>query len=865
MSLIAKIIEIAGALMPGSLNTPLDARSRVDNLEDIYSIQNPYEGLPVYVSAEKKSYIINGLTSKKIGAVTVADAAVDTFELIPDREMIVSIALGYENTKHAKQLFVAGYGNIAGGIPVLITGYSAVTGALTLSEARPEMAVGQQVKVHTTVNDENSPYDATITAIDGNSVWFDAPLFPDESVILAIVANSGAETPLLILPVMDAERWAADDSNTTIGSYNINTGVGATVDGAVNLNNGDYAHVAGSLNQNSGDGAVISGTLNINTADHADIGGVSNKLIAPKGYGRYTFIRGNGNTAASDSITIIGTGNEVTGMGATVIGSMNKEITGRDSFAFGNRLKVLADYAKAIGHALTVRAKNAFLFGRYGELDASAENEGAIAFAGGENGNPLLAWIFRTRKAVINPLYNPSLDTAKTGTDSKGERQYIPKLAFSAQFRGRLTGTTATLTSSTNYVTLDHDQFNRWKFTPTRATIPTLENWNDNDTGELIIYNGGSYIQWPAEWVWIGKIPTLGAVISIELRKIDGIVYARDTFYAGITLSDVSALNYLTKTDAASQYAPIAHSNNSTIHITAAERTTWNAKANASHTHAISEVTSLQTALDGKAASGHNHDSTYAPISHSNNGDLHVTAAQKTAWTGKAEASHTHTIANITSLQSSLDAKAASSHTHTIANITSLQSTLDAKAVSGHNHDTAYAPIAHSNNGDLHVTAAQKTAWTGKAEASHTHTIANITSLQSSLDGKAASSHTHTIANITSLQTTLDGKAASSHNHDSDYAPKSPAWYTITYAASVALNVANGIQQKITLTGNCAITAPTLSATNQTLLLEINCGSTARTVTIGGIDILSAVTGIWQIGWAWNGTATRRYPAVEVV
>ncbi len=818
MSLIAKIIEIAGALMPGSLNTPLDARSRVDNLEDIYSIQNPYEGLPVYVSAEKKSYIINGLTSKKIGAVTVADAAVDTFELIPDREMIVGIALGYENTKHAKQLFVAGYGNIAGGIPVLITGYSAVTGALTLSEARPEMAVGQQVKVHTTVNDENSPYDATIAAIDGNNVWLDAPVFPDESVILAIVANSGAEAPLLILPVMDAERWATDDSNTTIGSYNINTGVGATVDGAVNLNNGDYAHVAGSLNQNSGDGAVISGTLNINTADHADIGGVSNKLIAPKGYGRYTFIRGNGNTAASDSITIIGTGNEVTGMGATVIGSMNKEITGRDSFAFGNRLKVLADYAKAIGHALTVRAKNAFLFGRYGELDASAENEGAIAFAGGENGNPLLAWIFRTRKAVINPLYNPSLDTAKTGTDSKGERQYIPKLAFSAQFRGRLTGTTATLTSSTNYVTLDHDQFNRWKFTPTRATIPTLENWNDNDTGELIIYNGGSYIQWPAEWVWIGKIPTLGAVISIELRKIDGIVYARDTFYAGITLSDVSALNYLTKTDAASQYAPIAHSNNSTIHITAAERTTWNAKANASHAHAISEVTSLQATLDGKAAS---------------------------------------------------------SHTHTIANITNLQSTLDAKAASGHNHDAAYAPIAHSNNGDLHVTAAQKTAWTGKAEASHTHTIANITSLQSSLDAKAASSHTHTIANITSLQSTLDGKAASSHthseyaasthNHDSAYAPKSPAWYTITYAASVTLNVANGIQQKITLTGNCTINAPTLNATNQTLLLEIDLGSTVRTVTVDGVQILSYVTGVWQIGWAWNGTTTRRYPAVEVI
>jgi hypothetical protein len=88
-----------------------------------------------------------------------------------------------------------------------------------------------------------------------------------------------------------------------------------------------------------------------------------------------------------------------------------------------------------------------------------------------------------------------------------------------------------------------------------------------------------------------------------------------------------------------------------------------------------------------------------------------------------APISHTHTIANITGLQTALDGKAPSSHTHTIANITGLQTALD-----------------------------------GKAPSSHTHTIANITGLQTALDGKAPSSHTHTIANITGLQTALDGK-----------------------------------------------------------------------------------------------------------
>lgn len=42
---------------------------------------------------------------------------------------------------------------------------------------------------------------------------------------------------------------------------------------------------------------------------------------------------------------------------------------------------------------------------------------------------------------------------------------------------------------------------------------------------------------------------------------------------------------------------------------------------------------------------------------------------------------HTHAIADVTGLQTALDSKAASSHTHTIANVTGLQTALDAKVV----------------------------------------------------------------------------------------------------------------------------------------------------------------------------------------
>ena len=49
--------------------------------------------------------------------------------------------------------------------------------------------------------------------------------------------------------------------------------------------------------------------------------------------------------------------------------------------------------------------------------------------------------------------------------------------------------------------------------------------------------------------------------------------------------------------------------------------------------------------------------------------------------------------------------------------------------------------------------------------SAHTHAIADVTNLQTTLDGKAAASHNHAISDVTNLQTTLNGKAAASHTH----------------------------------------------------------------------------------------------------
>jgi hypothetical protein len=103
---------------------------------------------------------------------------------------------------------------------------------------------------------------------------------------------------------------------------------------------------------------------------------------------------------------------------------------------------------------------------------------------------------------------------------------------------------------------------------------------------------------------------------------------------------------------------------------------TFQSYALASHTHSISDVTGLQTALDGKASSSHAHS-----ISD-------VTGLQ-TALDGKAASSHTHSISDVTGLQTALDGKASSSHTHAASDITS--GTLDIARIA--NDAVTYAKI----------------------------------------------------------------------------------------------------------------------------------------------------------------------------
>lgn len=86
--------------------------------------------------------------------------------------------------------------------------------------------------------------------------------------------------------------------------------------------------------------------------------------------------------------------------------------------------------------------------------------------------------------------------------------------------------------------------------------------------------------------------------------------------------------------------------------------------ANATHTHATSDVTGLDTALSGKAASTHSH--AIADVT-----GLQTALDGKQASGSYAAATHSHAISDTTGLQTALDGKAASTHNHAASDINS--------------------------------------------------------------------------------------------------------------------------------------------------------------------------------------------------
>ena len=145
---------------------------------------------------------------------------------------------------------------------------------------------------------------------------------------------------------------------------------------------------------------------------------------------------------------------------------------------------------------------------------------------------------------------------------------------------------------------------------------------------------------------------------------------------------------------------------------------------------------------------------------------------------GKANSSHTHSKSQITDFPSSMPAsdvyswaKASSKPSYGISEISGLQSALNGKE----------------------VTSNKVTSWSSTTTDAH---YPSEKLVKAGLDGKANSSHTHSISQITNLQSTLDGKANKSHSHDGLIEQKTVSFSgNLTTNASVVFNTLPAINK----------------------------------------------------------------------
>ncbi len=85
------VTEIPNPITLGQTDQPLDARARIAGLDQVGSIDNPFIGMMFYSIAERKTYKVTKLKARQVGAMTVPNRAIDTYEEVPDAAAIKAI------------------------------------------------------------------------------------------------------------------------------------------------------------------------------------------------------------------------------------------------------------------------------------------------------------------------------------------------------------------------------------------------------------------------------------------------------------------------------------------------------------------------------------------------------------------------------------------------------------------------------------------------------------------------------------------------------------------------------------------------------------------------------------------------------
>lgn len=301
-----------------------------------------------------------------------------------------------------------------------------------------------------------------------------------------------------------------------------------------------------------------------------------------------------------------------------------------------------------------------------------------------------------------------------------------------------------------------------------------------------------------------------GSNITLGTSSDTLTINSSDTIYTegtGIDITDyeISNTGVLSVTESNINGKISVNTNGSTVNVSvhglgSAAYTESNIYAEAVHTHAISDITDLQDALDDKSDVGHTHvwnditdpPETYTPSDHTHpisdiddlqdelnsksdtthlHDDRYYTETETdTLLNGKSNTGHGHSISDVTDLQDELDDKSDVGHSHTVSDITDFPE-LATVATSGSYNDLSNTPVIDSTLSTTSNNAVKNsvitTALNGKATSVHTHTISEVTDLQDELDSKSDSSHLHDDRYYTETETDslLDTKSDTGHTH----------------------------------------------------------------------------------------------------
>lgn len=554
-------IEISSSLTMGQTDTPLDARTRIAVLADMESVQNPYLGMIVFCADDGKHYKVTGLKDKQIGALTVPNAAVDTYELAgakswndiedkpdsyPDSEARAAIGAIQEDVNNATsgcvkfspKAIAAGIDNISGGYPARIVGADDVAGTISLVSIDNDPIDPDKYTVGANVYLAHNPLlnDPYFFEIAGIQTVYEEDGVTVSGVVLTVTIPDGFVMPTIdeTLPAVAIVNDAACDTTSQAeGQGNVVAGESASSNGSYNLVVGLGSHSFGVGNSLMGAFLMNTGSSNMLDGESIRVDGTGNK-----GKGKFITIIGNSNDLDGQGLFAFGDSINLNGIDGMAIGRMITMSDCNLSVAIGTQLNVTAKSSVTAGYQLTNDADHSMLIGRYGELADSPENKGAFVVAGGDTGDPKEIFSVRSRKKVENPLYNPVNDPEGTGVDSDGEPQYVDEPAARSEFAGQLKPKTQTITlAGAQTVTLDADQYSRVMLAGAGSATLVLkaDAWKDGDKCELVFDTNSVTPVIPAAW----KMPDIDLTTEPQLYVLE-IAQVGETIFVAVKYPDIS-------------------------------------------------------------------------------------------------------------------------------------------------------------------------------------------------------------------------------------------------------------------------------------------------------------------------------------